>query len=186
MAKIMSLREKYEKEVVSALAGEFQYASGMQIPQIEKVSVNIGVGRLHKETKEIEEMFEEAATITGQKLMETQAKKAIAGFKVRQGATVGGKVTLRKQRMWNFLDRLVHVALPRTRDFQGIPVSSVDSYGNMNIGMRDHSIFPEMKPEKLRRTFGMQITVTTTAKSREEGLALFRKLGFPLQKSEQQ
>lgn len=183
--KTLSLKDQYQKKVKSALAEAFGYANMVQVPKVEKVTVNVGVGRIHKESQEIQSIMNELAQIIGQKPLETKSKKSIAGFKVREDVTVGGKGTLRGKRMWDFLDRLVHIALPRTRDFQGIPVSNIDTEGNLNMGIKEHSIFPEMKPEKLRRTFGLQVTVTTTAKNHEEGMVLFRELRFPLQKTEE-
>lgn len=181
----LSLKTRYEKEVKKHLAEEFALANVSQIPKITKVIVNVGVGKIHKEDQQIQDVAKTIEVITGQKPFTTTIKKAIAGFKVRDGAPAGVKVTLRRERMWSFLDRLVHGALPRTRDFQGIVASAVDHSGNLNIGIKEHIIFPEIHPERVSRIFGMQVTVVTTAQSRDEGMALFRALGFPLQKKSQ-
>lgn len=179
--KTVNLKEVYESKVLPELKKELGRENHMDIPHIEKVVVHVGVGKIHKETAEIEKIIEDLRVMTGQKPQVIVAKKAIAGFKVRQGATSGIKVTLRKRRMWDFLDRLVHVTLPRTRDFQGIGVKAVDTNGNLNIGIREHTIFPEIKPERVSRVFGLEVTVVSSAKNQEEGYALFKGLGFPLQ-----
>lgn len=180
--KNLSLKNRYESEVKTALTSDFGYKNLFHVPKIVKVTVHIGVGKIHKEDQQIQDVIQTLAIITGQKPLQTVIKKAIAGFKVREGAPAGIKVTLRKQRMWDFLDRLVHGALPRTRDFQGITQTSVDQSGNLNIGIKEHIIFPEIRPERVARVFGIQITINTTAKSEQEGTALFRALGFPIQK----
>lgn len=170
----------YSKKAVSALTEKFGYTNVFEVPKIEKVVVNVGVGKFLKEPKRVEEIVASLEAITGQKVVLTKAKKAIAGFKIREGLEVGAKVTLRGQRMWNFLDRLVKTALPRVRDFQGLEKSVVDTYGNLNTGLREHMVFPEIAPEKVQTIFGFQVIVTTTAKNREEGRELFRALGFPI------
>lgn len=180
--KTLSLKNRYDTEVKPSLTSEFGYKNVSNIPKIVKVTVNVGVGRIHKEDQQIKDVVNTVSVITGQKPLQTVIKKAIAGFKVREGAPAGVKVTLRKQRMWAFLDRLVHGALPRTRDFQGITQASIDRSGNLNIGIKEHIIFPEIRPERVSRIFGIQITITTTATSYKEGTALFRALGFPIQK----
>lgn len=180
--KTLSLKNRYETEAKPNLTAEFGYKNIANIPKISKVTVNVGVGKIHKEDQQIQDVTSTLGVLTGQKPLQTVIKKAIAGFKVREGAPAGVKVTLRKKRMWDFLDRLVHGALPRTRDFQGIPQTAVDQSGNLNIGIKEHIIFPEIKPERVSRIFGLQITITTTAKNEKEGTALFRALGFPIQK----
>lgn len=154
------------------------------LPKIAKVTVNVGVGKFLKEQSRVDEILETLSAITGQKPVLTKARKAIAGFKIREGLEVGAKVTLRGHRMWGFLDRLFFATLPRVRDFQGIPKSAIDGAGNANIGLREHVIFPEIIPEKVQTIFGLQITITTTAKDKKEGEALFRALGFPFQVEE--
>lgn len=153
------------------------------VPKIDRVVVNVGVGKFLKEENRLTEIRESLQMITGQKVIATKAKKAIAGFKTREGLEVGMRTTLRGKRMWQFLDRLIHVALPRVRDFQGITRSSVDSYGNLSIGIKEHMVFPEIIPEKVQTMFGFQITVVTTAKDKKAGEKLFELVGLPLQKS---
>ena len=133
-----------------------------------------------KEGDKIDEIVSTIETITGQKAVKTKARKAISGFKVRENMEIGVKVTLRGKRMWQFVDRVINATLPRTRDFQGINVRAVDAKGNLNIGIKEHMIFPEISPEKVRHIFGLQITVVTNAKSQKEGITLFKLLGFPL------
>lgn len=151
------------------------------VPKIDRVVVNVGVGKFLKEENRLNEIRESLQMITGQKLVTTKAKKAIAGFKTREGLEVGMRTTLRGKRMWQFLDRLIHVALPRVRDFQGITRSSVDPYGNLNIGIKEHMVFPEIIPEKVQTLFSFQITVVTTAKNKQAGEKLFELIGVPLQ-----
>jgi len=151
----------------------------LSLPRAAKVTVNVGLGKFLKEQSRVDEIVEALTAITGQKPVMMKARKAIAGFKIREGLEVGVKVTLRGRRMWQFLDRFLLATLPRTRDFQGIPISSVDTNGNCNIGLREHMIFPEIVPEKVQTIFGLQIVVTTTAKNRKDGEALFRALKFP-------
>ena len=172
--------EKYKKSVVPALKKEFGYKNVHAIPRITKVVVNVGVGRIVKETKLLERIQADLAKITGQKPALRNAKKSIAGFKVREGTPSGYMVTLRGARMYDFIDRLVSVALPRSRDFQGISPTSIDQAGNLNIGIKEHNIFPEISYESLKDIFGLEITVVTSAKSHKEGAALLRLLGFPL------
>ena len=177
---IVSAKEVYSKKAVSEMTKTFGYSNTMAVPRVMKVVVNVGIGKIVKEGDKIDEIVESLRAITGQQPVKTKAKKAISGFKVREGMEVGVKVTLRGTRMWNFIDRLIHVTLPRTRDFQGINRKAVDESGNLNIGIKEHAIFPEISPEKVRHLFGLQITVATTAKSQKEGLELFKLLGFPL------
>lgn len=178
--KIVSAKDKYAKTVVAEMKEKFGYKNVMAIPKIEKVVVNVGIGKLVKEGDKIDEIVNSLTQITGQKPVKTKAKKAISGFKVREGMEIGVKVTLRGNRMWQFIDRLIDATLPRTRDFQGITIKSVDTTGNLNIGIKEHVIFPEISPEKVKQIFGLQVTVKSTAKSQEEGIELFRLLGFPL------
>lgn len=175
-----SLKTLYSKKAVPVLVEKFGYTSPLAVPKIQKVVVNAGIGKFLKEPKRVEEIVEALEAITGQKVVLTKAKKAIAGFKIREGLEVGVKVTLRGQRMWNFLDRLVKVSLPRVRDFQGLEPSIVDRDGNLNMGIREQSVFPEIVPEKVQTFFGFQAVVTTTARTRPEGMEMFRALGFPI------
>ena len=180
---VVSTKDKYIKIVAPEMEKKFGYGNVMAVPRILKVVVNSGTGKLVKDGGDKDqEVFDTIASITGQKPVKTKAKQAISGFKTRIGMEVGVKTVLRGKKMWSFLDRLVNVTLPRTKDFQGINVSSVDSNGNLNIGIKEQIIFPEVSPEKVKVLFGMQVTVTSTAKNREEGLELYRLLGFPLKK----
>ena len=178
--KIRRTKEKYIETVVAEMEKEFGYKNVMAVPKIERVVVNVGIGRIAKEGDKVEEVVNALSAITGQKVVKTKAKKAISGFKVREGMEVGVKVTLRGKRMWDFIDRLINATLPRTRDFQGINAKAVDTHGNLNLGIKEHMIFPEILPERVRHMFGLQVTVSTTAKSRTEGVALFKHLGFPI------
>lgn len=174
------MKEKYNKEAVKSMKEEFGYGNDLAVPRIQKAVVNVGIGKYNKETEKIEEVIRVITDITGQKPVKTKAHQAISGFKIRQGLEIGVKVTLRGKRMWQFLERLVNVALPRTRDFQGIDQKAVDTRGNLNLGIRENLIFPEVSPEKIKNIFGFQVTVVTNAKNQAEGILLFRKLGFPL------
>jgi large subunit ribosomal protein L5 len=179
-----SIKTIYVKKAVPMLVEQFGYTNVFAIPKIEKVVVNVGLGRFLKEPKRIEEIVASLEAITGQKVVMVQARKAVAGFKIRENQEIGARVTLRGNRMWSFLDRFVKTALPRVRDLQGITESSVDSHGNLNAGMKEHMVFPEIIPEKVQTIFGFQVNVTTSAKNHKEGLVLFRALGFPLQTKE--
>jgi large subunit ribosomal protein L5 len=179
-----SIKTIYKTKAIPKLIEQFGYTNSFAIPKIQKTVVNIGLGRFLKEPKRIEEIVASLEAITGQKVVMVQAKKAVAGFKIREGQEVGARVTLRGSRMWSFLDRFVKTALPRVRDFQGIPTTSVDSAGNLNAGLKEQMVFPEIIPEKVQTIFGFQVNVTTTARNKEEGLALFKALGFPLQGKE--
>ena len=176
-----SIREHYQKKTIPELTKEFGYSNALAVPKIQKVTVNTGVGRIRDE-KQLESIQKYLTMITGQKPVPRKAKKAIAAFKTRIGMVVGYSVTLRGKRMYDFLDRLVGAALPRTRDFQGIPVGAFDRGGNLTIGIKEHIVFPEMTGEDVRFIFGLEVTVVTTAKSKGEGEALLRSLGFPIQK----
>ncbi|NTV41294.1 MAG: 50S ribosomal protein L5 [Candidatus Moranbacteria bacterium] len=178
--KITPAKDKYAKTVAVEMQKKFGYKSVMAVPRIKKVVVNVGIGKIVKENDKIEEVVNSLTAITGQKPVKTKARKAIAGFKTREGMEVGVKVTLRGVRMWQFIDRLIVATLPRTRDFQGIGRKSVDTNGNINIGIKEHLIFPEISPERVKYTFGLQVTISTSATSQEQGLELFKLLGFPL------
>jgi len=177
---IIPAKEKYIKTVAVEMKKKFGYKNVMAVPKIKKVIVNVGIGKIVKENEKIEEVVNSITAITGQKPVKTKAKKAISGFKVREGMEIGVKVTLRGKRMWQFIDRLVSATLPRTRDFQGINRKAVDQGGSLNIGIKEHMIFPEISPERVKHTFGLQVTVSTDAKTQEEGLELFKLLGFPI------
>lgn len=172
--------ETYQKKAVSELQKEFNYSNPLAVPKILKVAVNTGVGRIQDE-KQKEAIQKYLMAITGQYAVPRRAKKAIAAFKTRIGQVIGYSVTLRGKRMYEFLDRLVHTALPRTRDFRGIPLSAFDANGNLTIGVKEHIVFPEMIGEDVRFLFGLEVTVVTTAKTKAEGVALLRHMGFPIQ-----
>jgi len=174
------LKEKYNKEVISALKEKFGAKNTMAAPKILKVSFNSGIGKYLKEKEATDEIVQNLKNISSQKPIFTKSKKSISGFKVRQGQEVGVAVTLRGERMWHFLERLVAAALPRVRDFRGIDPKNVDQDGNLNLAVKEQIVFPEIVPEGVKTIFSFQINVTTSAKSREEGLELFKLLGFPI------
>lgn len=176
------LKEKYQKEVVPALTKTFDYKNIMAVPRLEKVIVNMGLGEAIQNSKVLDAAAEELAQITGQKPVITRAKKAIASFKLRKGMPIGAMVTLRGPRMYEFLDRLVNIALPRVRDFKGVSPGSFDGRGNYTIGLRDQLIFPEIDITKAEKSRGMNVTIVTTAKSDEEGKELLGLLGMPFTK----
>ncbi|MFC1594917.1 50S ribosomal protein L5 [Patescibacteria group bacterium] len=177
----MDLKAKYKKEVVANIKKKFGFKNDLRVPRIKKVVINTGIGKLREE-KEREEIKKMLELIAGQKPQPCLAKKAIASFKTRQGLIIGFRVTLRGKRMYDFLERLVWIAIPRMRDFRGIDLKSIDEGGNLNIGIREHIIFPEMSGEDVRKMFGLQITIVTNAETREEAVELFRELGFPLKR----
>jgi large subunit ribosomal protein L5 len=174
------LKQRYRDEVVSRLQGELGYANVMQVPTVEKIVVNMGVGDAIKDGRMLEAAVGDLETITGQKPIVTKARKSIAGFKLREGMAIGAKVTLRGDRMWEFLDRLLSIALPRIRDFRGLSPKAFDGKGNYTIGVTEQLIFPEIDYDKVPRVRGMDITVVTTAKADDEGRALLLALGFPV------
>ena len=173
------LKDKYKDEVVAAMMQEFSYKNAMQVPRLEKITVNVGLGEATQNIKVVDSAVTEITAITGQKPVVTRAKKAIANFKLREGVPIGCMVTLRRERMYEFLDRLIHVALPRVRDFKGISDRSFDGRGNYSLGLREQIIFPEIQADKVEKTRGMTITITTTAKSDPEGRALLKFMGMP-------
>lgn len=183
---MIRLEEKYKKEVVPAMMEKFGYRNPLGVPKIKKIVVNTSFGRLlksekGKETQKTQEtILKDLSLICGQKPVLTSARKSIAGFKLKKGEAIGAKVTLRKKRMWDFLERVINIALPRTRDFQGISEKSIDENGNLTIGFKEHIVFPEVAPEKASLIFGLEATIVTTAKTKEEAKALFKLLGFPL------
>ena len=173
------LKEKYTKEIAPALFKQFGYTSTMQIPKIEKVIVNVGCGEARENAKVLEAVTRDLGVITGQKAVITKAKKSIANFKIREGMPVGAKVTLRGEKMWEFLDRLFNVALPRVRDFRGIKPDAFDGRGNYALGIREQLIFPEIEYDKIDKIRGMDVVICTTAKSDEEAKALLAAVGAP-------
>lgn len=176
------LQERYTNEITKNLMKKFGYKSTMQIPKMEKIVINIGVGDAVNNSKFLEEAIEELTLISGQKPIVTTAKKSIAGFKVREGQAIGCKVTLRSERMYEFLDKLVSISLPRVRDFRGVPKNSFDGRGNYTLGVKEQLIFPEIDFDKVAKLRGMDIVFVTTAKTDEEGRALLTELGMPFAK----
>lgn len=176
------LQERYTNEITKNLMKKFNYESTMQIPKMEKIVINIGVGDAVNNSKFLEEAVEELTLISGQKPIVTTAKKSIAGFKVREGQAIGCKVTLRGERMYEFLDKLVSISLPRVRDFRGVPKNSFDGRGNYTLGVKEQLIFPEIDFDKVAKLRGMDIVFVTTAKTDEEGRALLTELGMPFAK----
>lgn len=176
------LKELYSKEVRKKLQDEFQIKNPMAVPKVEKVVLNMGVGEAIQNAKVLDTAVEELATITGQKPVVTKAKKSIASFKLREGQSIGTMVTLRGDKMYEFLDRLINIALPRVRDFRGVPAKSFDGRGNYTLGVRDHLIFPEIDAGKVDKAKGMNITIVTTAKNDEQARFLLRELGMPFGK----
>lgn len=173
------LKDKYKNEVISAMKQEFGYKNVMQVPRLEKITINVGLGEATQNAKVVDSAVGDITAIAGQKPVVTKAKKAIANFKLREGIPIGCMVTLRQERMYEFLDRLIHVALPRVRDFKGISAKSFDGRGNYSLGLREQIIFPEIHADKVDKTRGMTITITTTAKSDSEGRALLKHMGMP-------
>ena len=173
------LREKYQKEVVPALQKEFGYKNVMAVPKVEKVVVNMGLGEATANAKIVDTGADEVARVTGQKPVVTRAKKSIATYKLRTGMPIGARVTLRGDRMWEFLDRLISIALPRVRDFRGVSGRSFDGRGNFNMGVKEQIIFPEIDYDKIDTMRGMNITITTTAKTDAEAKALLAAFRFP-------
>jgi large subunit ribosomal protein L5 len=174
-----TLKDKYKKEVAPALMSKFGYKSVMEIPRLEKVIVNVGVGEAKENAKVLEAVVGDVAAITGQKPVITKAKKSIANFKLREGMPIGVKVTLRQDRMWEFVDRLFNIALPRVRDFRGINPDGFDGRGNYSLGIKEQLIFPEIEYDKIDKIRGMNIAFVTTAKTDEEGRELLSQLGAP-------
>ncbi|MGA9310954.1 MAG: 50S ribosomal protein L5 [Pseudonocardiaceae bacterium] len=177
------LKARYREEIVGALREQFNYANAMQVPGMVKVVVNMGVGEAARDAKLMDGAVRDLATITGQKPQVKRARKSVAQFKLREGMPIGAKVTLRGVRMWEFLDRLLSIALPRIRDFRGLSPTQFDGHGNYTFGLNEQSMFREINPDNIDRPRGMDITVVTSATTDEEGRALLRRLGFPFKES---
>jgi large subunit ribosomal protein L5 len=173
------LKETYRREVLPALMKEFGYRNPMQAPRVERIVLNVGMGEAIQNVKLLEGATAELGVISGQRPVVTKAKKAIAGFKLRQGMPIGAKVTLRSDRMYEFLDRLVSIALPRIRDFRGVSPKAFDGRGNYTLGLKEQLIFPEIKYDSVASIHGMDITIVTTARTNDEGKALLRLMGMP-------
>jgi large subunit ribosomal protein L5 len=176
------LHEVYKDKVVAELQEKFGFSSVMQVPQIEKITLNMGVGEALADKKILENAVSDLEAISGQKALITKARKSVAGFKIREGYPIGCKVTLRGERMWDFFERLVSIAMPRIRDFRGVSSKSFDGRGNYSMGVREQIIFPEIDYDKVDRVRGMDITITTSAKTDEEGRALLEAFNFPFKK----
>jgi len=177
------LKTRYREEIVSALRDDFKFGNAMQIPRLVKIVVNMGVGDAARDGKLIEGAVRDLSIITGQRPAVRRARKSIAQFKLREGMPIGAKVTLRGDRMWEFLDRLLTIALPRIRDFRGLSPKQFDGNGNYTFGLNEQSMFHEIDPDSIDRQRGMDITIVTTATSDEEGRALLRRLGFPFREN---
>lgn len=178
------LKEKYNREVIPAFREKFGAKNVMAIAKITKVVINTGIGKYLKEKDASEEIIENIRSIAGQKPILTKAKQSISGFKTRKGQNVGVAVTLRGERMWHFLERFIYSALPRVRDFRGIDQKNFDRQGNLNIPVKEQIVFPEISAENVKNYFSFQVTIVNTAKSKEEGIELFRTLGFPIKTHE--
>ena len=177
------LKEKYRTEVVPALQKEFGYGNVMQVPSVHKVVINIGMGEAISNNKAMDNAVRDLGDITGQRAVVTKAKRSVAAFKLREGMPIGCMVTLRDERMYNFLDKLVNVALPRMRDFQGVSGDAFDGRGNYTLGIREQLVFPEVDYDKIDKVRGMEITIVTTARNDEEGRRLLQMLGMPFRKT---
>jgi large subunit ribosomal protein L5 len=180
MAHVM--KERYQSEVVPALMRSLQLSNIMEVPRIEKVVVNIGLGEAIDNAKSLDAAVGDLNLIAGQKPVVTKARKSIANFKLREGRAIGAKVTLRGERMWSFLDRLVNIALPRVRDFRGVSADSFDGRGNYTLGLREQLVFPEIEYDKIDKLRGLEVTIVTTARTDDQGRELLRMLGMPFKK----
>ena len=179
------MKEKYLKEVIPEMRKEFGYKNNLAVPAIERAVVNAGVGRiLREDSNRLDKITEDVALITGQKPVVAKARQSVAGFKLREGMPTGVTVTLRKNRMYEFLDRMVNVALPRVRDFRGLSVKSFDGQGNFTIGVKEQIIFPEVNREDLKDFFGLEVNIITSARNDKEGFKLLKLLGFPVKKED--
>jgi large subunit ribosomal protein L5 len=176
---MVRLKQKYQEEVLPTMMKEFGYKNSMQVPRLEKITVNVGLGEATQNIKALDTTVAEVTAITGQKPVVTRAKKSIANFKLREGVPIGCMVTLRQDRMYEFLDRLIHVALPRVRDFKGVSDRSFDGRGNYSLGLREQIIFPEIVADKVEKTRGMTVSFVTSAKTDNEGRTLLKLLGMP-------
>ena len=183
---MLKLKEKYKIEVVPKMIEKFGYKNALAVPRVEKAVLNIGFGRQvsgkgSQEREKIQEAFlNDLTLIAGQRLVLTKAKRSISAFKIRRGLPIGAKAVIRGHRMYDFLERLIYIALPRSRDFRGIQESSIDRQGQMTIGIKEHICFPEILPERAKEIFGFEVTVVTNAKKRQENIELFKLLGFPI------
>lgn len=177
------LRQQYDEEIVKKLTEQFGYKNPMEVPKLEKIVLNMGIGEATADSKLVQVAVAELEKIAGQKVVITKARKAIATFKIRENLAIGAKVTLRKTRMYEFLDRLITIALPRVRDFRGLSSTSFDGHGNYAMGIKEHIIFPEIDYDKIDRVWGLDVIVCTTAKTDDEARALLEAFNFPFRKS---
>ncbi len=179
----INLKDKYFKEVIPVMKERFGYKSDLAVPRIIKVVINTGIGRFRENKELVEKLEKDLAAIAGQKPAITQAKKSVAAFKIRKGLKVGYKITLRGQRMYDFLDKLINIALPRSRDFRGLSEKSIDKNGNLTIGIKEHIIFPEISAEEAKHIFGLEVCIVlSNVKERKEAIEFFKLLGFPFRK----
>jgi large subunit ribosomal protein L5 len=178
----MKLQEKYKKEIAPKMMETFKYDNVMEIPSVKKVVLNVGFGRHNKEKEYIDNVVSGLTRISGQKPVLTKAKKAISAFKIREGMIIGSSVTLRGEKMYDFLDKLINISFARIRDFRGISDHCIDRTGNMTVGFKEHLAFPEIRADEVDKIFGLEISIHTTAKNREEGLELFKLMGLPFKK----
>ncbi len=177
---MQNIKEKYQKQTIPAMKEKFSYKNNLAVPRIIKVVINTGFNPANRDEKAQKEIANDLSMITGQKTISCRSKISEAGFKIREGMIIGFKTTLRGPKMYDFLDRLVNIALPRCRDFRGLPEKNIDKGGSLNIGIKEHIVFPEISTESAKNIFGFQISITTTAKTKKEGLELFKLLGFPI------
>lgn len=182
MAEEARLYTKYKEDIIDQLMKDFGYSNKMAVPKLKKINVNVGVGEAVSDRKRLDDVVQNIALITGQRPVLTKAKKSISNFKLREGMPIGCKVTLRKKIMYEFLDRFINLALPRTRDFQGVPDKSFDGRGNYTLGVKEHAIFPEISSDQVEWLHGMDITFVTSAETDEEAYALLKYLGMPFRK----
>lgn len=175
------LKEKYQKEVIPKMKQIFGYKNNLAVPRLEKVVFNVGLGKSLEDPKFIEAAMENLERISGQKPILTKAKKSISNFKIRKGMIVGAKVTLRGNRMYDFVDKLINITLPRIGDFRGLPEKNLNQLGNLTIGIKEHIVFPEIRSDEVEKIHGLEVSISTTAKDRKESLTLFKLLGFPFQ-----
>ena len=179
---MINLKEKIQKEVIPNMKKKFGYKNDLAVPKLDKVTLNVGISANKRDDKFLELVENTLTRITGQKPVFTKARLSVSSFKIREGNIVGAKVTLRKQRMYDFVEKLVNITLPRVRDFRGLPLKSVDKSGNLTIGFKEHLAFAEINPDEVEKVHGLEVVITTTAKNKEEGTELFKLIGVPFKK----
>jgi len=182
--KNLRLQDKYNQEAVPQMKEKFGFKNNLEVPRLSRIVVNVGIGKITEQESLVKNVWEDIRKITGQAPVYALAKKAISGFKLRQGDKVGIKVTLRGKRMWEFLEKLIMATLPRIKDFQGIPEGNFSGTGDCSVGIKEHYVFPEINPDETSYVFGLQVSIVTTAKKKEEGVALLKGLGFPVREEE--